>query len=414
MTARECRKSENARMLARFALSLTAKTCYYRHTSMLGKRALLDAVSKGDISISYEYDLTAETPVRLSAPVFVDVRDPGNLANRIFDTQFFGDRLGLTLGPVVVSDKFKDFAGRTLFRSRPYHFDLTKSMGEIEIMPGESFGIQSVEYVKLGSSTAAYILPRLTLATTGLVVTPTYIDPYWEGLLQLYIANISPHPHSLRFGERIAICRFYDVKGAEQNPELKSQFAQKSHHYGLNWRRILDSDQDVQPKRKRHVPRSVYLQRLREKVDQFLTKWQNFAGLAAGAALVATIFAYARFDSKAGQIDSMAAQIQTLRAGLDETKNAEKALEARMPESGTLEIHLNPNQQDALQDVKLPRWVTQPENILLVPAQAGLLTATGEIVCGPASECSLQIRVQRIAGSSGPLDSRIQWIILGQ
>ena len=72
MTARECRKSENARMLARFALSLTAKTCYYRHTSMLGKRALLDAVSKGDISISYEYDLTAETPVRLSAPVFVD------------------------------------------------------------------------------------------------------------------------------------------------------------------------------------------------------------------------------------------------------------------------------------------------------------------------------------------------------
>jgi dUTPase len=223
---------------------------------MLGRIAILDAMSRGDISISYEYDLTGETPSRLdqSAPVIPD--DDEALGSRIFQQHFFGDRLGITLGPIVISDSIRKLPGRTLFKGRRNHFNLENSDGNIEIMPGESLTVHSMEYISVSGNSAAYILPRLTLATVGLVVVPTYIDPHWEGILQLYITNLSSHAHSLKLGERVAICRFYQVDRADDSSDIKSQFAQKSHHFGLNWRRILDSDGDVQLRKKRPI-RSV-------------------------------------------------------------------------------------------------------------------------------------------------------------
>jgi len=383
---------------------------------MFGKNAIMDALSRGDISISYEYDLSMDVPVRLADAAVVDPHDPDALATRIFQRHFFGDRLGLTVGPIVVSDSIRRLPGRVLFKGRAGHFDLTKSNGEIEIMPEESLAVHSVEYVRVGAKTAAYILPRLTLATAGLVVVPTYIDPYWEGILQLYITNLSSEPHSLKFGERIAICRFYEVEGADENPEIKSQFTQKSHHYGLNWRRILDSDADVQPRRKQHVPVAVYRERLRTKAAQFITNWHNFMGLAAGAALIGAIFVYARFDSKAGQIDNIATQVQALRTDIDRNAAALKDLDRDFPQSGSFDLQLAANQQQLTQDIALERRPASGAEVWVFPTpSAAPIVATGKIYCGSGmTDCKLRITVQRTLVSPQMPNVQIKWLILGR
>jgi dUTPase len=384
-------------------------------TPMFGKNAMSDALSAGDISISYEYDIL-DTPSRLKDAATVDPHDPAALGTRIFQRHFFGDRLGLTLGPIVVSDKFNRLPGRVLFKGRPGHFDLSQSDGQIEIMPGESLGVHSIEYVRIGAKVAAYILPRLTLATAGLVVMPTYIDPYWEGILQLYITNFSTRPYSLKFGERIAICRFYEVKGADENPEVKSQFAQKSHHYGLNWRRILDSDADVQPRRKRHVPVAVYRERLRAKAALFLTNWHNFFGLAAGAALITTIFVYANFQSKAGQIDALSTQIQSLKSAVDHETADQKDLDRDFPQSGTLDVEIPSSQQQLIQEITLERRPPAGAQVLILPTPLNTpVAATGKIYCGSSpADCKLRISIQRTTDLSHQLSAQFKWLILGR
>jgi dUTPase len=383
---------------------------------MFGKNAITAALSRGDISISYEYDLSSDVPVRLHDVAVVDPHDPDALATRIFQRHFFGDRLGLTLGPIVVSDSIRRLPGRVLFKGRTGHFDLTQSNGEIEIMPGESLAVHSVEYIRVGAKTAAYILPRLTLATAGLVVATTYIDPYWEGILQLYITNLSPQPHSLKFGERIAICRFYEVEGADETPEIKSQFTQKSHHYGLNWRRILDSDADVQPRRKHHVPAAIYRERLRAKAALFITNWHNFMGLAAGAALIAAIFVYARFESKAGQIDNIVTEVQALKTDIDRNAAAQKEFDRDLPQSGSFEVQLAADQQQLTQDVTLERRPASGAEVWVFPTASGEpIAATGKIHCGSGStDCKLRVTVQRNPVSPRALNVQVKWLVLGR
>jgi len=383
---------------------------------MFGKNSITDALARGDISISYDFDLSTDIPARLPTAAVVDPHDPDALAMQTFQRHFFGDRLGLTLGPIVVSESIREFPGRVLFKGRAGHFDLRQSNGEIEIMPGEGLAAHSVEYVRLGARTAAYILPRLTLATAGLAVIPTYIDPYWEGILQLYITNLSPHPYRLKFGERIAICRFYGVEGAEESAEIKSQFAKKSHHYGLNWPRILDSDFEVQPRRKHHVPAALYRERLRIKAGQFITKWHNVSGLAAGAALIAAIFAYAKFESKASQIDSLATQVKALKSDIEGNAGTQKDLDRDFPQGGSLEIRLGADQQRLTQEIPLQRRPAPQAYVWVFPATGNTpIAVTGKIYCGSGmTDCKLRVTADRSPVSHGVLNAQIKWLILGR
>ncbi|HET9282447.1 MAG TPA: hypothetical protein VFR24_10860 [Candidatus Angelobacter sp.] len=382
---------------------------------MFAKKAMMDALSAGDLSISYEYDLL-DKPSRLQTPASVDPLNRDALGTRIFEQQFFGDRLGLTLGPIVVSEKIHHFPGRVLFKGRSGHFDLTQSNNQIEIMPGEALALHSIEFIRMGAKIGAYILPRLTLATAGLVVVPTYIDPYWEGILQLYIVNLSTRPYSLNFGERIAICRFYEVQGAEENPEARSQFAQKSHHYGLNWRRILDTDAEVQPRRKHPIPAAVYRERIRIKAMQLLTNWNNFLGLAAGAALIAAIFGYAKFDSKADQIDALSTQVQALKSAVDHEASDQQNVNRDFPQSGVFDIEIPPNQQQFVQEITLEKKPAPGSQVWILPIPTSTpVTASGIIYCGSGPpDCKLHISIQRTTSLSRQLDLQIKWLILSR
>src|SRR5688572_12543702 len=136
---------------------------------MLSKRQVQQRLESGEIRITYAFDILTSTPSRVEPPETVDPKKPQSLATKIFERNFFCDRFALSLGPIVLSHTHKKIRGRVNYKGRPYAFDLRETDGSILIMPDEGLTVSSIENITLGKSTAAIVLPRLSLATAGLV-----------------------------------------------------------------------------------------------------------------------------------------------------------------------------------------------------------------------------------------------------
>lgn len=254
---------------------------------VLPRQEFENHLRQGDIKIVYHFDPGVDPPAELPEEQrVVDPDEPDRPATRAFAASFFGDRLGLTLGPLVLSHAYRSRRGRTKYKNLDGVFDLRRTAGTIRIAPRESITVNTIESIGLTGTLAATTLPRLTQATAGMVLSASYIDPWWSGLPVLHMVNLAGRPIDLRFGERIAVTRVYPTAGAPLAPSTRERFAEKSHHFGLGWERILSSDADPFPMRKRTVaPNRV--QRLVGSTDHVARRLAGFGltgvGVLAGA-----------------------------------------------------------------------------------------------------------------------------------
>ena len=294
----------------------------YSFSAMLSKQQVQVRLKSGEIRIAYSFDITAASPSRVEPPEAANPLNPQSFATKIFERSFFGDRLAVRLGPIVQSHTYKTIRGRVNFKRRPYVFDLRETDCSIFIMPGEGLTVSSIENILVGRTTAAFILPRLSLATAGIVAAPTYIDPCWDGILQIYINNSTHHVYELKLGESVAICRFYEMPASETADELKSLFAKKSHHYGLNWANILDTEQDPQPLRKAPV-KDLLNRRLRRIATVFVREyWGYVVGVGMVGIFCSILIGLGQFHEKLNRINEIDLAAERNKA-LAETLQAE-------------------------------------------------------------------------------------------
>lgn len=252
-----------------------------------------------------------------------------NPATLLFDKYYFGDRLKLTLGPVVKSHTVPRDPKRTPFKQFPSCYDLRAMGGRIKLAPREVISVQTNERITLGANLAAVILPRLTTADSGLLYIPSYIDPYWDGLLQGVIINLTNDSQSLRLGEGVAICRFYKLSDGAP-AELVSAFPAKSHHYGNNWPRILDEDADPFPVQKR--PLTEERLALPDRVRRFLNhhkKTLKQFGVIGG--LVGIVF-------YAGKVSMQLEDLVNLSRRVDHVEKSIEEMGARAPLTGLISV----------------------------------------------------------------------------
>src|SRR4051794_12619265 len=128
---------------------------------MLTEDRLADMMRRGEISLRYHWDPRQQPPALLP-DLAVDPADVDRPATQAFRTNFFGDRLGLTLGPLILSHRYARLRGRKNFQDFPAVFDLRETGDRIVIRSGESLTVNTIEHVTLGGSLAAITLPRLT------------------------------------------------------------------------------------------------------------------------------------------------------------------------------------------------------------------------------------------------------------
>lgn len=363
---------------------------------MLGPDQLQRHLNAGEITIRYGFDLTATDAPRLPENPAVDLANTTNAATRAFLTNLFGDRLAITLGPIVRSLRYTRHPRRHIFRGTPGVFDLT-SKGEIDVQPNESLTVSSIEQITLGASTAALILPRLSLATVGVVVAPTYIDPHWNGILQLLLTNTNARPVTLKLGERIAICRFYGIVGGPIPDDLKLSFPQKSHHFGLNWDKIFDSDADPQPLRKQPARQPGLGSRLVMTLRTF-SKWsQTIFGTAAGLLLVGLLIAW---------ID--------LRGELKRVENIERRALSMSAVAGDISLQIPPGTSSIQKLIPLRRPISPPKIAFAEVLESSRpVVLRYRIVAHPEEDRALLEIVLTRASSVQPhrsIDVSLKWI----
>lgn len=276
---------------------------------MLTQPRLESLISGGALRIVYYFDPLAVPPKRLASRDVDPARIDSN-ATQAFHRLMFGERLSLTAGPLVLSHTHVRVRGRKRYASFTGVYDLRETGGQIELKPGESITINTIEQVRLDGSLAAVILPRLTHATAGVVATPSYIDPHWDGVLVLHLANVSRQAHTLRFGEAIAVCRFYKIEGEALGEEFRQRFTDKSHHYGQSWERLLSSDADPFPMRKRPTRREAL-------ADRTMRLARSGAVKLAGAgvtilAILAMAIGYGKLTDQLGRLDRLDERVREL------------------------------------------------------------------------------------------------------
>lgn len=131
---------------------------------------------------------------------------------------------------------------RVLFNKRDGIIDLRKlSDRQYELQPKESVILFTNEVIKMGAEYFGVILSRVSLEETGIVVSQSYIDPNWEGVLQLIVTNNSETPKLLQ--EHCEIANLFIFK--MEQPAKATQL-NKNDHYAVTW--VTISENPMYPK----------------------------------------------------------------------------------------------------------------------------------------------------------------------
>jgi len=317
---------------------------------MLTKNRIDELIRLKEIAISYSFGLKDGRWNEFENEEFVDPDKPQVPANRLFDQHFFGDRLTVTLGPIVKTHKRHWPSNRARFKNRDGYFDLR--VKSLILQPRETVSIGTNERIILKGKIAAITLPRLTNVDAGLLYIPSYIDPYWDGILQAVVHNMTDRQQELSLCERVAICRFYRIEGNAPESDAR-RFAAKSHHYGQSWPKILKEDFDPFPTKKSPVEETL-TQKYINKARRF---WEQQGGLIKGVGLTGSAVAVAYglgvawtnlkrdIVDKGDQLEQEIKQIRN--SDLSAISNKVVALSDNIPQSGIVNVQFKNGETQA-------------------------------------------------------------------
>lgn len=143
---------------------------------MISRTEIESLITTGEISISYSFApanggsfeyLGQEQPVNLE--------DPKSPATKLFQENYFNDRLHVTLGPLVMSHDSYYGKKRPEFKGYEGCTDIRESDNRIVIYPRETISVNTNERIKVKGKLGGLVLPRLKLADSGLLYTTSYI-----------------------------------------------------------------------------------------------------------------------------------------------------------------------------------------------------------------------------------------------
>ncbi len=89
------------------------------------------------------------------------------------------------------------------------HFREIEAADTLEIAPGSQVLAESVERFRMPDDVAGVCWGKSSYARCGLLVNVTPLEPGWNGILTIELANLSPLPIRLHVGQGIAQVVFF-------------------------------------------------------------------------------------------------------------------------------------------------------------------------------------------------------------
>lgn len=131
---------------------------------------------------------------------------------------------------VRCADEFKIFTNINSAMIDPKNFDpktFVDHKGEFCIIPPNSFVLaRTVEYFRIPRNVLVTVLGKSTYARSGILCTPTPLEPEWEGNLVLEFSNTTTLPAKLYANEGCAQLLFF-----ESDEECETSYKDRGGKY---------------------------------------------------------------------------------------------------------------------------------------------------------------------------------------
>lgn len=172
------------------------------------------------------------------------------------------NRLVLTVGSIGKVITRSSVPKKMQYGEFPDIFDLQRDKGKYYLKPNESITVFTNEWFQLDNSTTLLVFSKVSNYIDGIIVTPSFVDSQWKGLIQLVITNNSSEYRSVEIGSEIASAFFIKLSG--NLVPLGNDNALKAKHYKTYWENLLNNNEDpFQHKRTEpDAPQKTFIRKL--------------------------------------------------------------------------------------------------------------------------------------------------------
>jgi deoxycytidine triphosphate deaminase len=389
---------------------------------MLSHLAIEAAVRSNRIEVYY-YFLPDNTGAIDFHPdgLRVDLDQPQSPQARFFHERLFSDRLGLTLGPIVKSHGGHSGSRRSAFRGRKDCIDIRETGNALLLNPYETISIATNERIVLGGDVFALLVPRITLADAGILLNVAYIDAYWNGTMQMVLTNSTPYPQRLNLIEPIAQCLFFDLEPSA-SLAFKTNFPAKSHHYGQNWKKIINEDGDPFPTRKIPASSAGALDGMSQKIRSiWVEHGSKLKILGAALLLLAGVGSWTEITQSLRDVPALESALQNIKPYFDKDNEfnllhaAEniRALRRDRPLSGIDAVTIPAGKTSATQIVSVPRSMSSGGTIWAATMDGSLEAQVSADIESTDSEVTrFRLTVHSSDSSNEDRIIHVKWLIV--
>lgn len=167
-----------------------------------------------------------------------------NGATAYFQTERSANRIPLSLGALVLPLQSKRLSPSLRFSNHTAIVDVLRCEDGWWLEPSSAAVVYSNEWLQLPHDLTGIVFSRVSQYVNGLVVSASYVDPRWRGLVRLHLYNSSDHAIRLRLGEPIAQMMLLKGYYADAGPVLTDESLSDAAHYGKTWKGILERGGD--------------------------------------------------------------------------------------------------------------------------------------------------------------------------
>lgn len=202
------------------------------------EKKILSPTATSFIHLRYGFTINDKVPTFLN-PTIDSISDEEKL---LLQENLNDNRLVLTVGKLGKVVTRKSAPRRMKYGSFDKIFDLDSDKKIYFLKPNESITILTNEWVHLDNETGILIFSKVSKYVDGLIVTASFVDPQWKGMIQLAVTNHSSEYRSIQIGDPIASAFFFKLTGAPTN--LGEGSAENAKHYKTFWKKLIDKKED--------------------------------------------------------------------------------------------------------------------------------------------------------------------------
>jgi deoxycytidine triphosphate deaminase len=320
---------------------------------------IIQAVKLGKIRIAYYALLNSQAkPKKLPQKRFVRIEpfegeDEYDIAIRAyFFNSLKADSIYFHIGPYAkVEFLNRHDEQRYLAKLKEDNSDVFKiqESGKLTVYPREFIVVGTNEYVELSGDIGASLYSTVSKTDLGFSHISTLIDPWWKGVLQVGVSNLSKRPQRLKYLDQVCSVRFHYLSdGASETRKRREDWSHFENNY---WFDEENEERNIFPMRGQNLsPISLWEKILisRDDIENIRRLLIQAAGIST---IIATIWFIGKLINKLEDLDKISDSSDKNTISIVELKKDLNSLGKQLVQTGSFQVDFS--QSNTSQDISI-------------------------------------------------------------